>query len=90
VHHHGATVAAGAGVTASRHNAELLWADLVRWVRKERGPSAARRAARWMAAGGLAQRLLLRLEARGASAAQRQALRAAAARAHQVASSPQG
>jgi GT2 family glycosyltransferase len=62
VHHHGATVGAGGGVGAARHNAGLLWADLVRWVGKRRGPAAARRAAGILSAGGAVQRLLLAAE----------------------------
>jgi len=58
-HHHGATVGAAGGVGAARHDAGLLWADLVRWVAKRRGPAAARRAARILRLGGAVQRLIL-------------------------------
>ncbi len=85
VHHHGATVAAGAGVAAARHHAPLLWADLVRWAGKGGGFAAARRTATLLRAGGALQRLLLLLAGlRGRhswrrAAAERRMLREAAA-----------
>lgn len=51
VHHHGATIGRRAG-TAGAQNPELLWRDLVRWGRKHRGRSWARRAAHVLRAGG--------------------------------------
>jgi N-acetylglucosaminyl-diphospho-decaprenol L-rhamnosyltransferase len=43
VHHHGATIQQVFGTT-TRHEPQRLWIDLVRWVAKHRGASAARRA----------------------------------------------
>lgn len=61
VHHHGATIARGAGAVGPQQP-ELLWRDLVRWARKHRGPLWAARAARalaWGARARLAGRALL-------------------------------
>jgi hypothetical protein len=44
VHHHGATVAGGEPA-GDRRRHDLLWADLVRWAAKRRGPAGGRRAA---------------------------------------------
>jgi GT2 family glycosyltransferase len=85
VHHHGATVAETSGVTSERHNAALLWSDLVLWTAKHRGPRAARTAARLLRLGGAVQRALLRLdgvrgtEARSRGRLERRALLGAAA-----------
>jgi GT2 family glycosyltransferase len=69
VHHHGATI--GRQV-AGRQHTPLLWADLVRWARKQGGGAGARRAARRYRLGGALQRALLRLAAlRGGAAAAR-------------------
>lgn len=62
VHHHGASiakVAAGGLELSDRPPAagldgvrpQRLWADLIRWARKEDGPMAARAAARWLRLG---------------------------------------
>jgi len=49
MHHHGASIRAKHG---GRQHPELLWTDLLRWARKHRGASWARRAAVALAAGG--------------------------------------
>jgi GT2 family glycosyltransferase len=96
VHHHGTTVEGTAGVVAARHNAALLWADLVRWTAKHRGPRAARTAARLLWLGGGLRRGLLRLKSVGGEAARRRgeaetrSLRAAAAAARAAAAERPG
>ncbi|HEV8241184.1 MAG TPA: glycosyltransferase [Thermoanaerobaculia bacterium] len=103
VHHHGATIgqasrdlAAGEGGKAltARADAPRLWADLVRWAAKRRGPAAGRRAARWLRLGGAVQRGLLACDAlRGDAARQRaralrRVLRVAAQAAREAAAAP--
>ena len=56
MHHHGATIGRDPS-SWGKQNAELLWADLLRWARKSRGGSWGRRAALAMRAGA-ALRLL--------------------------------
>lgn len=51
VHHHGATIGRRAG-SAGPRKPDLLWSDLVRWGRKHRGPSWARKAVLALAVGG--------------------------------------
>jgi len=53
LHHHGATIGGKPGTGGGRQHPELLWTDLLRWARKHRGSSWARRAALALAAGGL-------------------------------------
>jgi GT2 family glycosyltransferase len=77
LHHHGATVGAGAPVGDDRLHAERLWSDLVRWGGKRGGPAGARRVARWLVLGGSLQGLLLRFEGLGGG---ERARRATAAR----------
>lgn len=50
LHHHGSTISEAEGATGSFHPAHL-WADLVRFSGKHRGPEAARRAAAALAVG---------------------------------------
>jgi GT2 family glycosyltransferase len=59
MHHHGATIGGSGRDPQSwgRQNAELLWGDLLRWARKSRGGSWAKRAALAMRFGA-ALRLL--------------------------------
>jgi GT2 family glycosyltransferase len=90
VHHHGVSVAAAVGVDASRQSSALLWADMVRWVGKERGARAARRAATTLRLGAGLQSLLLRAEAmvparRQRARAEHASLRAAAEAARRAA-----
>lgn len=51
LHHHGATIGRGSDA-AGRQDPERLWTDLVRWGRKHRGDSWARRAGWTLGAGG--------------------------------------
>ena len=60
IHHHGATIRQQAG-TLRRQHLELLWADLVRWAGRHRGPAAEKwavRMLRWGAGLRLAARYL--------------------------------
>jgi GT2 family glycosyltransferase len=57
MHHHGASIGAKSGAGGGRQHPELLWTDLLRWARKQRGDSWARRAALALAAGGAARLL---------------------------------
>ena len=75
LHHHGATIGGKPGTGGGRQHPELLWTDLLRWARKHRGPSWARRAALALAAGGL-----LRLAGRALSSPFLPAARRAARR----------
>jgi GT2 family glycosyltransferase len=55
LHHHGATIGRAPGSAAAggrSQHPELLWADLLRWAGKARGPAWARRAALALWAGG--------------------------------------
>jgi len=52
VHHHGATIAQDPGSHSGRQQPALLWTDLVRWARKQRGRGWARRARRALILGG--------------------------------------
>lgn len=62
IHHHGATISAAEGAAGSFHPGRL-WADLVRFARKDGGEDAADRAARALRAGAR-----LRLIGRGVAA----------------------
>jgi GT2 family glycosyltransferase len=102
VHHHGATVGKSGGrgeaaaseaapPTVARHDAALLWADLVRAATKQGGARAGRATARWLRLGGWIQRALLAFtalrggEQRQRAREQRRALRAASAAAREAA-----
>lgn len=72
----------GATITGNPERLAMAWADLVAVVAIHRGPTAARRAARALALGGLVRRLIER------DATSRALVRRAAARAHVAASTP--
>jgi hypothetical protein len=89
LHHHGATIGRISG-GARRQNPALLWADLLRWARKQKGAAWAERAALALRLGArlrlFARRLLepglsadARREWRDESQSYRQALLAAKA-----------
>jgi len=77
--------------TVARHDAALLWADLVRAATKQGGARAGRATARWLRLGGWIQRALLAFtalhggEQRQRAREQRRALRAASAAAREAA-----
>jgi GT2 family glycosyltransferase len=62
LHHHGATITAQEGGASGNANLGLLWADLVTWARKRKGPAFAARARAAILAGSG-----LRLAARAAA-----------------------
>jgi GT2 family glycosyltransferase len=62
LHHHGATISRRSGASGSFHPA-LMWTDLLRFVKKDRGARAARRAASAIRAGARLRLIGLALRA---------------------------
>ena len=58
LHHHGATIGAQASALG-RQNVELLWSDLLRWARKNKGEKWAAKARRALSWGGRLRLLFL-------------------------------
>lgn len=74
LHHHGATIGRAPGASRRQHP-ELLWADLLLWARKHRGPAWAGRAERALALGSALRLAARRLAAPWLPADRRRALR---------------
>jgi hypothetical protein len=75
MHHHGATIGGQPGTGGGRQHPELLWTDLLRWVRKHHGRAWARGAALALATGGAVRILGMALTSPFLPLAQRAARR---------------
>jgi N-acetylglucosaminyl-diphospho-decaprenol L-rhamnosyltransferase len=73
LHHHGATIGREPGAIRRQHP-ELLWADLLLWARKHRGPAWAGRAERALRLGCALRLAIRRLAAPWLPAERREAL----------------